>query len=83
MRIQKGLSIGPIINLTLITIAASDKIQRVVDLPTWLLLMIVVPGSFGLIWFAGYVLTTPSMRVAEDEAMREICVWRSKMKEKE
>lgn len=83
MRIDRGMSISPFINMTLLAISASDRIQRWIDIPTSVLVAIVLVGGVTTVWSVGYVMTCKPMREAEDEAIKELVVWRSKIVEKE
>lgn len=78
-RIEKGMSLTPAVNLTLLAISASDRIERAVAIRTSILIPTIVLGTLGMVWVAGFIMTRSSMQAAEDEALRDVCAWRRKL----
>lgn len=55
-RFDTAMSLLSIVNYTLLIIAVSDKIQKVLPFNTGYIIIICVPTMFFVIWFAGYIL---------------------------
>jgi hypothetical protein len=81
MRVEKGLCVMPIINFTLLTISASDRIQRACEIKTTNLVLCLVPFVIGIVWLVGYILYLPSVQQAEDAEISNCIPWRRELTE--
>jgi hypothetical protein len=76
-RFEKGLCVMPVFNFVLLTIAASDRIQRAMPaLSTSLIVVGLLPLVLCMVWVVGYALSRPTMQAAEDAAMGDMYPWR-------
>lgn len=56
-RLDLGFQVWPIVQFSLLIIAASDKLLKITGLPkTWMLLLISIPAAFLGVWLVGYIL---------------------------
>lgn len=71
MRIDKGYQMAAGLN-TLLLLAQSDKLAHFCGLNLPAFIVIAVPVIIGGIWLCGYVMTSPAVQAAEDEATAEL-----------
>jgi hypothetical protein len=55
-RFRQGLATMTFVNFSLLVLTASDKIEKLIPIPTLLLLAIMIPSGFVGVWLFGYVL---------------------------
>lgn len=56
-RLDLGFQVWPIVQFSLLIIAASDKLLKITGVPkTWMLLLISIPAAFIGVWLVGYAL---------------------------
>ena len=72
MRFEKGLTIFPIINFTLLVISASDKLKYLIPLSTTGIVLTGVPCALAGVWLVGYLMTKPTMQRNEDRALDDL-----------
>ena len=79
-RIDSGLSMAAGLN-TLLLLCQSEKLAHLFGLSLQSFVLVAVPMIIAAVWLCGYILSRPSVQIAQDGAVGELSQHRREMRE--
>lgn len=79
-RIDRGLGMAAGLN-TLLLLCQSEKLAHLFGLTLPVFILVAVPLIIACIWLCGYVVSRPSVQIAEDGAIGELSQQRRELRE--